>query len=86
MIDAAHLAGRSLKDDVAERDLAVARHRGDAVAAHAQNCGSVKLFHYFFVRSESEADTVKKCTARFKHRRLRNFKEKGKVSQPSLAT
>lgn len=24
MIDAAHLAGRSLKDDVAERDLAVA--------------------------------------------------------------
>src|SRR5699024_417697 len=41
----AHLARIALEYGLAHRDLAVARHGDDAVAAHAENGGAVKLLH-----------------------------------------
>ena len=49
MVELAHLARRALDDDIAQRDLTVAAN-GDLdsqrrLAPHADNGGSVKLFH-----------------------------------------
>jgi hypothetical protein len=45
LVDLAHLAGRALHDDIAQRNLAVAAERDFLAAAYAQDGGAVKLFH-----------------------------------------
>src|SRR5690606_9281768 len=53
VVEAADLAGRTLDDDVAERDLSVAADGDLIVAAYAQNGGCVKLFHGSFLLKDS---------------------------------
>ena len=45
LVQLAHLAGRALHDDVAQRYLAIAAERDLLAAPYAQDGGAVKLFH-----------------------------------------